>query len=561
MRKWIAGVVLVLTTVLVIGPLGAGAQQTPYEPNKTSLDQHQAPQWFKDAKFGIFIHWGPYSVPAYAPAPDNIPVGGFPYTFNLQYAEWYWRNSMIPGAPSWVHHRDTYGPDKVYDDFIDEWQAERFDPNAWVELFKDAGAKYFVLTSKHHDGFALFDSQTTQRDAVDNGPRRDLVGDLFNAARAQGGIRPALYYSVYEWYHPAYKGINDSGMTLFNGPATAPYNPFYPDPTNQPSGFRAVPYKGYTEVDNYVDDQLLPQMREIIDQYNPELIWCDGGWDNSVDYWKLHETMAYYYNKNQQQGREVVINDRCGNNSHKDYDTAEYTSETAAKEFKWEATRGIGLSFGFNEEEERTGYNYLSSNELIDFLIDVVSKNGNVLLNIGPKADGTIPSSMQQRLRDMGAWLRINGEAIYGSTFHNPAADGNLRFTVKPDAFYMTSLEWPGETLTVPASANAPLKDDSQIFLLGYDQPLSYTKNSDGSFVVQMPPQGRSATPSEHAFTFKITAPAQPPIPTQTPTSEPTTAPTQTPTNGPSNPPTPTSTPVATTTPADFKLYLPLVRR
>lgn len=547
---------LASATPLVAQELPGGeappAEEEPaqYEPTAESLAQHPVPEWFNDAKFGVFIHWGPYSVPAYAPAPDAVPVGGFPFTFNFQYSEWYWNHMSQPGTPQYQHHLSEYGANFNYDDFINEWRAEQYDPNAWVDLFNDAGAQYFVMVSKHHDGFSLFPSDTTNRDSVAMGPRRDLVGEMFEAAREDGNLHAGLYYSVYEWYHPAYRGINDTGMTLFNGPATPPYNPY----TGQ-----EVPYYGYLPVEDYVEDHQLPQMREIIERYRPEVLWCDGAWDNSEAFWHAHEIMAEFYNAAlEDQPDGVVVNNRCGNGAHADFSTPEYTSETAINPNKWEATRGIGFSFGYNQFEDEL--QYLSTNEIIDSLVDIVSKNGNFLLNIGPRADGTVIALMQQRLREVGAWLDLNGEAIYGTRYWDtfgedtgvdasvplPGTVGDsggtnvespnttqqgVRFTVADkegaDAFYITSVTYPeGDELVVDSPV--PIEEGDEVVLLGHDQPLEWSREEGGPLRVQLPVGGQFATDLDHAFVFRIAAPGYvaPDLrPTPTPMDVPAPAP------------------------------------
>ncbi|MEK8142714.1 alpha-L-fucosidase [Streptomyces sp. M10(2022)] len=189
------------------------------------------------------------------------------------------------------YHQDTYGTDADYDDFIGRWKAEKYDPDAWVKLFKDAGAKYFVLTSKHHEGVALYDSKVSGRDTVDLGPGRDLAGDLFKAARKEGGLRAGFYYSLYEWNHPAYTG----------------------KPVSNPYTGATVPYTGAPVVDDYVDDHMVPQMRELVDQYDPDMLWCDGQWDKPASYWKTAPVIADYYNqaKNRKNPKEVAVANRC----------------------------------------------------------------------------------------------------------------------------------------------------------------------------------------------------------------------------------------------------------
>ena len=463
-------------TVATIVPPSSRAQDasTPdYTPDPASLRQHKVPKWFEDAKLGFFIHWGPYSVPAYAP-----PSGG------SSYAEWYWNELNRQGSPTWERHRRLYGEDFPYDRFIEQWKPEKFDPDAWLRLFKEGGAKYFVQVSKHHDGVALFDTSTTDRSTVNLGPHRDFVKELFDAAdRGHYGLKRGLYYSLPEWFHPN----NTFGGTFGQGP---PHNPFTGEP---------IPYTGYKPIASYVDDHQYPQMLELIDRYDPDILWCDIGGPN-----RSNEVFAHYFNqaKNRDRPKDVTVDDRCGNGIY-DFTTPEYSVEPDINPRKWEATRGIGRSFGYNAEEGPS--DYLSANELVDSFADIVSKNGNLLLNVGPKGDGTIPEIQADRVRALGAWLRVNGEAIYGTTYwthaDDRAANVPVRYTAKGGTLYATALEWPGARLTL--SGDLPVTANSTITLLGGGgKPLTWRRNGD-VVEVTMP----HATNSQHAYTFKIATP------------------------------------------------------
>lgn len=466
--------VTVGVAVATVASSSARADGTPdYTPDPASLRQHHAPQWFEDAKLGFFIHWGAYSVPAYAP-----PSGG------SSYAEWYWNELNRPGSPTYERHRRLYGEDFPYDRFIEQWKAEKFDPDAWLRLFKEGGAKYFVQVSKHHDGVALFDTKTTDRSTVELGPHRDFVKELFDAAdRGHYGLKRGLYYSLPEWFNPS----NAFGGTFGQGP---PRNPFTGE---------EVPYTGYKPIADYVDDHQYPQMLELIDQYDPDILWCDIGGPN-----RSNEVFAHFFNqaKNRAQPKDVTVDDRCGNGIS-DFSTPEYSVEPDINPSKWEATRGIGRSFGYNAEEGPA--DYLTPNELIDSFTDIVSKNGNLLLNLGPKADGTIPEIQAERVRALGAWLRVNGQAIYGTTYWTHAEDKSanvpVRYTAKGKTLYVTALDWPGETLTL--SGDLPVTGGSEVTLLGgSEQPLKWRRSGD-VVDITMP----RAHAGQHAYTFKINSP------------------------------------------------------
>lgn len=457
---------------------------THYEPTLESLSQHPLPRWWDDGKFGIFIHWGPYSVPA-----RGGRDGASPYT-----AEWYWfaQNIAGPFASAWDYHRDTYGADFLYDDFIPQFTAERYDPDAWIDLFEDAGARYFVLVAKHHDGYALWPSDTTGRDSFDLPPHRDLVGELMDASRRAGDhVKPGLYYSVPEWLSPA--------------PYPPEYSAFYTEP-NTPDPFPGlafiafngqfeprnaytqvpVPYTGYVEIDDYAEDHVRPQMRELIQRYQPAMIWCDIG--GSEAYFRSNELIAEYYNHallHQPEG--VVVNDRCGdvNATHYDYRVSEVsgTHEGQAVEGRFETVMTMGFSWGHDTEE--TEADKKSAETLIETLVDVVAHGGNLLLNIGPRADGTVPEWQVERLQAIGDWLAVHGEAIYGSQPFETEAEGALRFTVGADgARYIHMLDHPGAELRLRTPV---IQAADQVSLLGGDgQPLT-VRREGAEWIVELP--------------------------------------------------------------------------
>lgn len=460
----------VLLVLLLGGLTGEAAAQTPaaqappaYEPTWASLDTRPLPAWYDDAKFGIFIHWGTYAVPAYSPT-DSVHV-------YAKYAEWYWRRLMSPGEEGHeafkAFHDRIYGPDVAYQDFAPQFKAELFDPDAWARIFRDAGARYVVLTSKHHEGFALWPSRYSWNwNSVDIGPHRDLAGDLTQAVR-EAGLRMGFYYSLYEWFNPQY----------------------------------------HADLDGYIDDYMWPQLRELVTRYEPDIVWPDGEWDHPSDVWKSTEFLAWLYNESPVRDH-VVVNDRWGSETrskHGGFYTTEYAlvhdgtlTEEAARH-KWEECRGIGGSFGYNRTEALD--HYATSEALVHLLVDIVSQGGNLLLNVGPTADGRIPVIMQQRLRDMGDWLRVNGEAIYGTRpWPDAPADSTMRFTRKGDAIYAISLDWPGTRLEIPMERPP---DGTTVTLIGHDAPLAW-RYEEGHLVVDVPPLSVDDVPSRYAHAFKI---------------------------------------------------------
>jgi alpha-L-fucosidase len=366
---------LLLLFLVALGPLVA---QT-YQPTWDSIDKRPTPAWFSDAKFGIFIHWGTYSVPAYAPVLPG----------KLAYAEWYW-NAMMHGKDdpkadeiqkgTWALHQKLYGPETPYQNFATQFRAELFDPDHWAEVFARSGAKYVVLTSKHHEGFALWPNKEASAtwgrpwNALEIGPKRDVLGDLTDAVRRKG-LRMGYYYSLYEWYNP---------MWLYDKP-------------------------------RYVREHMFPQFKDLVTRYKPSFIFSDGEWELPSADWRSPELLAWLFNESPVKD-EVVINDRWGNDTrhrHGGYWTTEYTAGMSGTEHAWEESRGMGFSYGYNRAERLRDYH--TGRELVIILVDTVSRGGNLLLDIGPKADGTIPVIMEERLTEIGDWLKVNGEAIYGT--------------------------------------------------------------------------------------------------------------------------------------------------
>ena len=384
-RPLIVGSLVLLLTVIdptcatPFPSIASSAFGQMYEPTWESVDRRRSPAWFSEARFGIFIHWGTYSVPAYAPV---IPG-------KLAYAEWYW-HAMTNGRDNpkagelekgtWAFLQRVYGSDIPYEDFAPQFKAELFDPDHWAEVFANSGAKYVVLTSKHHEGFTLWPSKDASRtwgrpwNSVEIGPKRDLLGDLSEAVRRKG-LRMGYYYSLYEWYNP---------LWLSDKP-------------------------------RYVQEHVFPQFKDLVTRYKPAIIFSDGEWEISSADWHAPELLAWLFNDSPVKD-EVVINDRWGSDTrhkHGGYWTTEYTAGMSGIDHPWEENRGMGVSYGYNRAEDLNVYH--TGRDLIFILVDTVSRGGNLLLDIGPKADGTIPVIMEQRLKEIGDWLKINGEAIYGT--------------------------------------------------------------------------------------------------------------------------------------------------
>ena len=322
------------------------------QPTWESINERGYPQWFSDAKLGIFIHWGVYSVPSYASLEG--------------YAEWYYRGLMTNDDRKDFQER-IYGKDFRYEDFAPMWKAELWDPNEWADLFKKSGAKYVLLVSKHHDGFCLWPSQYAPGwNSVEVGPHRDICGELTDAVRKKG-LKTGFYYSLPEWKSDIHR--------------------WYVDPDDQ--------------IGTYVDTHMIPQ---------PTVLFTDGEWRNTAEQWHATELISWYYNT---VGSEAIVNDRWGDGQQHGFRTPEYSAGITLTDRPWAECRGLGRSFGLNRNEPLE--NYMTSDELIRHFCVLVAAGGGMTLNVGPAADGKIPLLQQERLLDLGKWLDINGEAIYGT--------------------------------------------------------------------------------------------------------------------------------------------------
>ena len=409
-----------------------------YEPTYDSIYSHESPSWYNNAKYGIFIHWGVYSVPGWGNKLKNE-----------SYAEWYWWDmNQGPNTKdqTYEYHLKTYGPDIVYDDFIANFTAANFEPKDWVDLFADAGANYFVQVSKHHDGYAIFDlpANVTKRTSVALNPHRNLLQELFDAAaKYQPHLHRATYYSLPEWFHPDYKKYGFASWP--GGNATNPY-------TN-----KTLPYTGYVPVNDYITDVILPEMNTLANM-GTEIMWCDIGGPNMTA-----SFASEWYNTAARSGRQVVMDSRCGLPG--DFDTPEYARYGAVQRRKWESNLGMDpFSYGYNRATPAA--QYMNASSIVTSLVDIVSKNGNFLLDVGPMADGTIVEVEQRNLREAGAWIHDHAEAVFNTTywFVTPA-EGDVRFTVTGEAFYMSSIVKPGKMIEI--ASPVPWVEGDQVRVAG----------------------------------------------------------------------------------------------
>lgn len=488
-----------------------------YQPNWPSLMTRPLPQWFDDSKIGVFMHWGVYSVPSY---DGRMP------------AEWYWHalrggfsgccgTQVDPVVQAF--HNKTYGPDFDYSQFAPMFTADFFDPDEWAGIFKDAGIRYVVLTSKHHDGFANWCSaEAWNWNACDLGPKRDLVGELTASVKA-AGLHMGLYLSMFEWYHPL----------------------FLQDRAN---GFNTS---------TYVDQVYLPQAKEINNLYRPDLIWSDGDFATTA-WWKAPEFVAWLYNEAPNRDT-VVINDRWGSDNPPIGSGKHFGGYFSGKDrqsassqmlgHKWESAftidshncemtlrrchpprctpsrlapspralphTGVGwLAGGYARNSPLSMY--LTIEQVLFNVVSTVAFGGNVLINIGPTADGRIPTIFQERLAQLGRWLGVNGGGIYNSTKWRvtndtgaSAVDGTGVFytasKADPSHVYAFSLTYPGVGNAIELSQPVP-SANTTVELLGCNASISWRPNAQhGGMELIVPAMSQAALPRQLPWVFRLT--------------------------------------------------------
>lgn len=483
----------------------AGARGGPFRPDWTSLKQYRSPSWYDNAKFGIFIHWGVFSVPAFG-------------------NEWYSRNMYQQGSKDYLHHRETYGPQSRfgYKDLIPLFTAPKFDPKAWATLFRDAGARYVVPVAEHHDGFAMYDSQLSDWTAVKMGPKRDVIGELSKAIRAQGlhfGL--SSHRAEHDWFFDGGRqfdsDVNDPRYAGLYGPAQV----------RLPGKDDADVTNDWTPVSQAWLDDWLARTTELIDRYDPDLIY--------FDWWIAHPTfrgtlptmLSYYYNHGAAKGG-VVVNYKLGafpeGAGTLDIERGQLTGIHPTH---WQTDTSVSnASWGYVENDT-----YKTPTFIIHMLVDVVSKNGNLMLNIGPRADGSIPDTERAILLSIGKWLKTNGEAIYdstpwrtygegptevvGGTFQDtktkPYTPEDFRFTTGHGALYAIELGWPADGKAVIRSLT-PADGVRGVTLLASGKPVPFEQRADGLHLrLPAKPVG------EHAYVFRIdlTSPTPPTDPSR----------------------------------------------
>ncbi|XP_011690616.1 PREDICTED: alpha-L-fucosidase-like [Wasmannia auropunctata] len=432
--------------------------ETPkYVPTWPSLDNRSLPAWYDAAKIGIFIHWGVFSVPSFG-------------------SEWFWNNwkDEINSTKYSDFMKQRYPPNFSYQDFARDFTAEFFNASEWAELFKASGAKYIVLTSKHHEGYTLWPSRYSfSWNSMDVGPQKDLVGELAQAIRNKTDIKFGLYHSMYEWYNPLYMEDKKNKFTT----------------------------------DRFVTHKIIPELHELVETYKPEVIWSDGDWEASDSYWKSKEFLAWLYNESPVKDT-VVVNDRWGSNMpchHGGFFTCtDRFNPGVLQSHKWENCMTIDKkSWGYRRNAVLSEYYTLAG--LVKELVITVSCGGNLLMNVGPTKDGIITPIYEERLRGMGAWLAVNGEAIYDTKpwkVQNDTLTGSVWYTLSKNEkqLYASILEWPDDNILLLGSLK--LSNNSQIHLLGYSLIISW-KESDNKLKISLPANAHKGQP---AWVLKIGA-------------------------------------------------------
>jgi alpha-L-fucosidase len=467
-------------------------QQGPFQPTWESLGKFQTPSWLREGKLGIFIHWGAYSVPAFG-------------------SEWYPRNMYFKGSPEFEHHLKTYGSHAEfgYKDFIPLFKAEKFDATEWAKLFREAGVKYVIPVAEHHDGFPMYDSEYTEWSAAKKGPQRDCIGELAKAFRAEDIVFGASSHRAEHWW------FFDQGMYIDSDVLDPQYSDLYGPASNK----RVAETHAEMPDQQFLVDWLL-RTCEIVDKYQPEVIYFDWWICQPVFQPYLKKFGAYYYNRGAEWNKEVAINFKEWEGRSFPDGTGVFDIERGrASEIRpdfWQTCTSVSKnSWGYVANHE-----YKEVDSIIDDLIDVVSKNGALLLNIGPKADGTIPETEQQMLRDIGKWLSVNGEAIYGTrpwkqfgegptldtggsftdTNRKPYTGKDLRFTTKGDALFAIALAWPENGKVIVKSLDDSVGRVANVELLGHDGKLTWEQSAEG-LSIELP----SERPTEFALALKIT--------------------------------------------------------
>jgi alpha-L-fucosidase len=468
--------------------------QGKWKPTQESLNKHHAPEWWEDAKFGMFIDWGPWSVAGWAPKKKN----------NAMYPDWY-ENHIYTDSATKVYHAKNWGKDFQQDDFIPLFKAKQYHPNQLAQIAKDAGMRYIIPFCKHHGGFCLWESSFTNRNAEVMGPHRDLIKPLIESCRSQG-LKFGFYFSVEEWAYPLIDDRDSLYMRIWDDDAR-----IFDKNTDNYSAKYESRASGKIAVKDYAKDYLVPQATEFIDKYDPDILWYDGDWITQVKDLRSFDIAAYFYNH--AEGRkEVAVNDRYGMVGDKDlrsrmgdFYTSEYGGSREGAEqsnHPWEENRGISQSFGFNWQDNKG--NVITTEAFLDMFIDIVSHGGNLLLIVNLDGQGALPEVQKERLKDIGKWLKVNGEGIYATRRWKNSVDGHTYFTKSKDGKFVYAIctSWPGNSLEIKNCLPLP---GSKITMLGTQGGLKW-EETNGNIRISIPSslQDSSSRPCDYAWVMKI---------------------------------------------------------
>ncbi|RZF45675.1 hypothetical protein LSTR_LSTR010398 [Laodelphax striatellus] len=428
-----------------------------YDPNWDSLDSRPIPTWYEDAKVGIFIHWGVYAVPSFA-------------------TEWFWKNWKKDRKDISQFMKKNYPPNFTYQDFASQFTGEHFNATKWAEIFSNSGAQYIILTSKHHEGYTMWPSRYSfSWNSMDVGLKRDIIGELSEALRSHTKLHFGLYHSLYEWYNPMYMADKASNFT--------------------------------TQI--FVDQKIIPEMRELVYKYRPEIIWSDGEWEAADTYWRSPDFIAWLYNSSPVKDT-IVVNDRWGSNTickHGGFLTcSDRYNPGKLQPRKWENAFTLDKeSWGYRREANLE--DYMTIEEIVHLIVESISCNGNVALNVGPTKEGTISPIYQDRLANLGKWLKVNGPAIYKSRpwphCQNDTITSNVWYTLNPKKstpeIFAIVLYWPQDNYVDLGCLHA--KDVKTVSMLGVDNCCGFETKGNG---VRVTFPDKAKTITDWAWTLRI---------------------------------------------------------
>lgn len=469
MLQWVcyAAVHCWLACLLVVAGYCAPSAAARYLPTWESLDSRPLPAWFDEAKVGLFLHWGVFSVPSYT----------------SEWFWWYWQGWGEPRNPDPAKFMTkNYPPDFTYAAFAKDFTCEFFDGEEWARIFQESGARYVVLTTKHHEGFTLWPSNVSFGwNAMDVGPKRDLVGELADAIRSKTDLVFGVYHSLFEWFNPLFLLDKSNNFTT----------------------------------DHFVKGKTLVELYELVHRYKPEIIWSDGD-PAPAEYWKSREFLAWLYNDSPVKDK-VVTNDRWGQGCschHGGYFTCNDRYDPGVLQpHKWENCMTLDQrSWGYRRDASLA--DVLSTEELITTLVESVSCGGNLLINVGPTRDGRLALVYQERLQQLGRWLKVNGEAVYGSaawTCQNDTVTPHVWYTqgrteAGSEAVYVFVLKWPAQSLLHLASLR--VGPGARVVMLGAEEEaVAVVAQTWDELLLALPVLTVDRLPTPWAWVLRVTGP------------------------------------------------------